>query len=208
MSQLLRFLFWNVSLSFIAIVVGCGGGNSFSGNATPLNFTGFYDVRRTNPTEIAHTRISEITLTQTNNFARAIDNNGVIYEGSVNITSITLFNARDEASEGEDTIGTGSSGVDGYNVTQTYTLAGVTREGRPVSLHLIAQFVYETTLEYHQPVYGEDGSIVTPGYTDAFTPSNAQGNIQEKNVRLVALQGNYVETGGLAGTIIFQTNFS
>lgn len=190
--RLFRVFSWSIATVGLAVMIGCGAGNnSYSGSATATNFTGFYDVRSANPSAIA-ARISAITLTQTGNFVRIIDNNGVIYEGNTNSSEITLFDARDSAADIDEDTQTPGVSDNNHNLTQTYTVTGVAVDGKPVTMHLVAQFTIYTLVDQ------------TTGLVSA-SPYD-QADLTTTSVRIVALQGNYVETGGLVGTIIFETN--
>ncbi len=176
MNRGLQAFLWSIALIGVMLFTGCGAGNrNFSGNSTAFNFSGYYIVRK----GISGLGITSITLTQTGNFARAVDNRGVVYEGPVTPDATAAFDVNDS-----NTIGSGSVDQGNTSYTQTYTLSGIDGNGQTVTFQLLAQFIFDLT-----------GAEPTDS-TSALALS----------VRLVAMQGYYQDAGGTTGNFIFVIN--
>ncbi len=174
----LRFLTAVLFLGLPVFYMGCNGGNNdlnFSGNVTAtLNVTGNYNVVTT-----PNSGLHNITLTQTGNRVRGVDNQGTVYTGT-GTGDISTLTAQ-------------TTSVTKMIVT-AITIQGTDANGRVITLALTS-----ATLGFTPPA-----SFTTAGTTVTSLPVQ-ETNVQDL-VFVKGLVGTYTDSHNLSGSIELVNN--
>lgn len=178
--MLIRKIIYTAAILIVPFVLmggSCSTDPNFSSNITSLiNVTGNYDTATTpNPD------INNMTLTQTGNYVKGVDDQGTIYEGTSTGDIPTLTVSQVDASTGMADVFT----------TTAIQLTGRGPDGRSISL-ILTHVNAQTQL----PV---DPSIIVSDPGDQIT------NITNI-VFIRTLAGTYTDSTGLAGSFVLESH--